>query len=314
MPAPLDVKVLEAAAQWYVDLREDGAEPGLQAAHQHWLTASPSHQLAWARVQRLEQTMGRVDAGIARPTLAGLRGSRREVLKVLSLLLAAGGSTYAWQALPWRSALAEHRTDTGERRRLILPDGTRLTLNTSSSADVRYSEQLREVFLHCGEIAVETAVDSLARPFIVHSPQGSIRALGTRFLVRNEDARTRVDVQQHAVEIRPAEAPEQPLRLEAEQQVWFSATQAEPVTQAVRNADAWINGLLVVSDWRLEAFIDELSRYHPGHLSVHPAVAELRISGMFQLGKPDSVLDNVAATLPIRVRRFTRYWARLEPR
>lgn len=314
MAPPLDVKVLETAAQWYVDLRED-ASPDAQVAHRQWLNACPRNQQAWARVQRLEQTLGKVDAGIARPTLAGLRGSRREVIKCLTLALVAGGTgTYAWQALPWRAAMAEHRTVTGERRRLLLPDGSRLTLNTASSADVRFSERMREIYLHCGEIAVETAADPMARPFVVHSAQGSIRALGTRFLVRSDEDRTRVDVLQHAVEIRPADAPDQPLRLEAGQQVWFSAAQTEPVTPIPRNADAWVNGLLVVSDWRLEAFVDELSRYHPGHLSVHPAVAGLRISGMFQLGQPDSVLDNVAATLPVRVRRFTRYWARLEPR
>ena len=62
------------------------------------------------------------------------------------------------------------------------------------------------------------------------------------------------------------------------------------------------------------AFLAELSRYRPGHLRATPAVAGLRISGVFQLTDIDGVLDNLATTLPVRVNRFTRYWAQLEAR
>jgi transmembrane sensor len=39
----------------------------------------------------------------------------------------------------------------------------------------------------------------------------------------------------------------------------------------------------------------------------------LRISGAFHLGNTDTVLDNLTSTLPVRIRRFSRYWVSVEP-
>jgi transmembrane sensor len=71
--------------------------------------------------------------------------------------------------------------------------------------------------------------------------------------------------------------------------------------------------MLVVNDWRLEDFVRELQRYRPGHLGCDPAVAALRISGAFHLTSTDTILDNLTSTLPVRIRRFSRYWASVEP-
>lgn len=315
MSAPLDLKVLEAAAQWYVDLREAGHGLTQQAAHEQWLAADPRHRQAWARVQRLQQTLAKVEPVIARPALGSVRSSRRDTLKVLSVLLAAGGSAaLGWQVAPWQQVLADYRTGTGERRSLRLDDGSRLTLDTRSAVDVRYSQQLREIHLHAGQVLIETADDPLARPFIVHSAHGSSRALGTRFILRSDAEQSQLDVLQHAVEVRPAAAPEQVTRVASGQRLRFSAERASQIEPLPAHADAWSRGLLIVSDWRLADFLAELARYHPGHLGCAAGVADLRISGAFQLADIDSVLTNLAVTLPVRVRHFTRYWAQLEAR
>ena len=78
--------------------------------------------------------------------------------------------------------------------------------------------------------------------------------------------------------------------------------------------DAWIRGLLVVSNWRLADFIEELSRYHRGYLGCHNSIADLRISGAFRLDDTQAVLENLTSTLPITLRSFTPYIVRLEPR
>ncbi|MNP16292.1 fec operon regulator FecR [compost metagenome] len=71
--------------------------------------------------------------------------------------------------------------------------------------------------------------------------------------------------------------------------------------------------MLVADDWRLGDFIAQLQRYRSGHLGCDPAVAALRISGAFHLGNTDTVLDNLTSTLPVRIRRFSRYWVSVEP-
>lgn len=312
-PPAMDHATLEAAARWYVDLRTDAPDAALREAHRRWLACDPRHVQAWERLTRLQDKFGQLAPGIARPTLTSARAKRRDVLKVLSVLLAAGGAgTLAWTTTPLPTLMADQRTATGERRRLQLDDGSQLQLNTASAVDIRYSTSVREIRLLSGEIQIQTAADQQARPFIVHTPSGSIRALGTRFVVRHDSDRSQVSVQEHAVEVRSASGFGSPVRVEAGQQLSFSTDQLGTVQPANPQVDAWTRDMLVIDNWRLADFIAELQRYRPGHLGCAPAVANLRISGAFHLASSDAILDNLTSTLPVRLRRFSRYWTRVE--
>ena len=184
-------------------------------------------------------------------------------------------------------------------------------LNTSTAVDVNYSENFRHVHLYQGEIQITTAQDAQQRPFIVYTPHGSIRALGTQFLVRIENDKTMVSVFEHAVEIRPTKAAKQMLHLAAEQKTAFSADNLQAVTPLNSNDNAWIKGLLIVDNWRLDQLIHELSRYYQGRLTCQDSVAALRISGAFYIDDIGKVLENIAAILAVDVRYFTPYWARV---
>ncbi|MCS3470439.1 transmembrane sensor [Pseudomonas sp. JUb42] len=308
----LDHATLEAAARWYIDLRCEESTEATHEAHRRWLEHDPRHRLAWERLGRLQERFDRVSPGIARPTLTNARAKRREVLKVLSILLAAGASgALAWRTTPLPTLMADQRTDVGERRRIRLEDGGHVQLNTATALDIRYSPSLRELRLLRGEILIETARDNLSRPFVVHTAEGSIRALGTRFIVRREVGQTRVCVLEHAVEVRNA-SPSTAVRVEAGQQLSFGEDKMGSVQAATPQADAWVRDMLVVDNWRLDDFIGELQRYRPGHLGCDPAVAQLRISGAFHLIDTDVILENLTSTLPVRIRRFSRFWASVE--
>ncbi|WP_212627154.1 FecR domain-containing protein [Pseudomonas sp. PP3] len=311
---PLDFATLEAAARWYVDLRGEVQDDAVREAHRRWLERDPRHVQAWERLGRLQDKLGQLSPAVARPTLASARAKRRDVLKVLSILLMAGGAgTLAWNTTPLPTLMADQRTGTGERRRVRLDDGSQLQLNTATAVDIRYSATLREIRLLEGEIQIETARDSLARPFVVHTAEGSIRALGTRFVVRHDAEQTRVSVQEHAVEVRCADLSGPAVRVDAGQQLSFRRDATDTVLRAVPQSDAWTRDMLVVNDWRLGDFVRELQRYRPGHLGCDPAVAALRISGAFHLASTDTILDNLTSTLPVRIRRFSRFWASVEP-
>ncbi|QOD00054.1 FecR domain-containing protein [Pseudomonas putida] len=308
---PLDRDTLEAAARWYVELR-CGADDTLRAAHQRWLSSNPQHLLAWERLARLQGKLAQVTPGIARPTLTSARAKRREVLKVLSVLLvgSATGGGVLQDGIVARLT-ADVRTGVGQQRSLRLDDGTQLRLNTDTAVDIRYNGEWRALELLKGEILVQTASDALSRPFVVHTGQGSVRALGTRFIVRCDNDLVRVCVLQHAVEVRSALAMAS-VRVEAGQQLEFSAGKTGNVTPLAAMADAWSREMLIVDDWRLADVVSELQRYRPGYLGCDEAVGGLRLSGAFHLGDIDIVLENLTTTLPVRIRRFSRYWTRVE--
>ena len=151
---PLDRNTLEAAARWYVELRCE-ADDTTRAAHQRWLLSDPRHLQAWERLARLQGKLAQVTPGIARPTLSSARAKRREVLKVLSVLLVAGatGGVVLRDGGVARS-MADVRTGVGEQRSLRLDDGSQLQLNTDTAVDIRYDGQWRALELLKGEILV----------------------------------------------------------------------------------------------------------------------------------------------------------------
>lgn len=314
MAAPLERDVLHAAAHWFVQLNAAPPTDAQRQAWALWLSERPAHAQAWARVEKLQSQLGMLPGPLSLDTLADARGRRRAVLKVLGLLLAAGAGGWSFNASETGQGLmATYRTRTGERRPLQLADGTRLDLDTATALDAQYDNSLRAIRLYHGELLVQTAVDSQRRPFVVHTAQGSVRALGTRFTVRSEAGVTRVAVLQSAVELRPAHAAASVLRLEQGQQASFDAHALQPASPMAPGASAWAQGMLTVVDWRLADFLAELGRYRPGVVRCAAQVAELRLSGAFRLDDTDVVLENLGTSLAVRVRYLSRYWVSVEP-
>lgn len=309
-----DLKTLEAAATWFVQLNDGAQCEATSRAWQTWLDASPQHAAAWSRVEKLQQQWARVPRQSALSSLSAAKAQRREVLKILSVLLAAGACGWlAVEEVPYRSMLARQHTGSRERRTLALADGSQLELNADTALDVRFDSHQRLIQLYRGEILIQTAKDPAQRPFIVDTAQGRVRALGTQFSVRQLSGHTRVGVLQAAVEVSAYRFAGQPVRLEAGQQVTFDREGVDAIRPLSAGSTAWVHGMLSVDDWRLGDFVDELSRYRPGVLHCAAAVQDLRISGAFRIDDTETVLENLSKTLPVKVRFMTRYWASIEP-
>ncbi|HFL6970586.1 TPA: FecR family protein, partial [Pseudomonas aeruginosa] len=100
---------------------------------------------------------------------------RRRAIKHLALVLGGASLGLAtWQAEPLRDWLADQRTGVGEQRRLTLPDGSLLTLNTDSAVDLAFDASQRLVRLLRGEIFVDSRADP--RPFRVATAEARLHA------------------------------------------------------------------------------------------------------------------------------------------
>lgn len=250
--------------------------------------------------------MGQLPGPLASRTLNDSRLTRRQVLKGLMLLVAAGGGWQMWSSELAEGLRADYRTAKGMPLRQTLSDGTLLTLNTDSAADVRFDGHQRLIRLRYGEIAITTARDRRQRPFRVQTRDGLLTALGTEFTVRQFARDTRLTVQQHAVE---ALLPDgQRKIIHAGESLWFTRD-AFIRLQALNSSDAsWTQGVLSFRDRPLHEVLATLSRYRPGILRCDPAVAGLRLSGTFPLGDTDAILHIIAQTLPVKLQFATRYW------
>lgn len=331
-PVPEDV--VDAAIQWYVLLASGTATAQDHAAFARWRAESPAHAAAWSR---FEVMGGRLRGGAARLapaathaalTKAASTSGRRRALKTLAWAGLGGTAFYLAQAqLPWRGqlagALADLRTGTGERRSLVLEDGTHLQLNTATAVDLRFSGSERRIVLREGEILVATAADALGRPLVVESPAGTLVPLGTRFTVRHvadgaDCSPTRLAVIEGAVRIYADGRPDGETALvTAGQQARFTRKRIHAPVPLDEASHSWVDGTFSAEGMRLADLLADLGRYRPGRLRCAPGVADLRITGAWPLDGPDAtdrILDALERRLPVRVSRYTRYWVTVGPR
>lgn len=302
---------LRDAAQWHARL---GAAPGCENTRgqwQAWHQQDALHQWAWQRLEMFQAELQGLSGPLARQALltGEPRLDRRTLLK--GLVLGAGACGLAWSG--YREApvwMADLRTRTGERRSLNLDDGTLITLNTASAVDIRYDAGQRLIILRAGEIWVQTAKDP--RPLKVRSAEGEMRALGTRFSVRQYDAHTELNVFEHAVAVRNRSSADE-LVVQAGNRLDFSDGPLTPQPLGP-DQEAWRNGRLVIDDWRLDHALSELQRYRPGFIQCSPEVAGLRLSGAFPLDDTDRALAAISQALPVQIQSRTRFWITVKPR
>lgn len=317
-----DFRVLQQAAEWFAVLGSSSVSATERQAWQAWCAADARHRAAWQQVEAISGAFGRLPAADrpgARKVLDAAserQATRRRAAKMLLLLCGTG--TLGWAAAsraPWATWGAGYKTATGERRAVELADGGHVWLNTASAMDVDYGSHQRRIRLHHGEILIHTARDTVQppRPFVVETEHGRMRALGTRFSVRRQEAGTQVAVFAGAVELSPANGGA-PLILEAGRQSLLTADGATPAEPADDARQAWQRGLLLAENSRLGDFIAELARHRPGYLGCAPEVADLRLVGAYDLADTDRVLAALESTLPVRIRRIMPWWVVLEAR
>lgn len=311
-----DAQLVDQAIQWLITLRFNVADDAATAAFERWLHTSAEHQRVWQRVVTMNDDFTQLPAQVGRHALRGARQriSRREGLKLLGLVAGAAGAAWLGRDYtPLPALMADYRTATGERRWVALNDGSRIQLNSASAIDASFNAERRLVQLRQGEIVVNTGTDN--RPFWVQTRDGYLRALGTRFLVREEAHGTLLAVQQGAVAVfADSQAASARQVFRPGEPVVFNRNGIRPAVANGLDPWAWSDGVISAHDMRLDDFLTELARYREGVLRCSEAVAGLRVSGTYQLDDTDQVLGLVAQSLKLDVTYRSRYWVTVSPR
>ncbi|WP_460140606.1 FecR domain-containing protein [Pseudomonas sp. S2_E01] len=307
-----DRKVFEAAATWYVQFQSEPPTAAQRQAWQHWVDSSPAHLAAWNHMEQVQRQLGSLPRDLSRRALSSTQ-QRRQVLKLLLIL--AGTGYLGWnvqQHTPVGNIWADYRTKVGQRRKIELADGSQIHLNTGTAIDVLFDAEQRLIRLREGEILVRTGKQGDQRPFFVDTREGRIRALGTRFSVRQLSGSSRIGVLEDRVSIQPYDQPKHSQVLVAGEGVDFDSHRIGAI-HLYRSTDAaWINGQLIALDAPLGDVIAELGRYRSGVLHCDERAARLRVSGTFRLDSTEAVLANLKASLPVSVSYFTRYWVSIK--
>ncbi|MBD9415240.1 FecR domain-containing protein [Pseudomonas sp. PDM16] len=300
-------QVTQEAIDWLLRLEQVPTTDPAHHEFEQWWQRSAEHQAAWVRVStlvdsaltNLQAVPGQVQ--IASRALRSLPNpSRRQLLGkgMAVLLVGTGAASLINRMTPLSGMRADVHTATGERKTLVLADGSRLSLNARSAADIHFDAQYRLIELRLGELQVEVA-DDPTRPLIVATTEGLVRSLGTQFMVRQEDGRSLVSVQQHSVFLTTRKGTTQ--RIDAGEAFRFDMSHSMEVAPSLATRTDWMHGRIEVRNEPLGHLIDALRPYRSGLLRISPKASEIRVFGTFLVDDIERTLSLLSETLPIRI-------------
>ncbi|WP_241021459.1 FecR domain-containing protein [Burkholderia sp. Ac-20353] len=230
------------------------------------------------------------------------RAARRRTIRqvVGSSMLTVVAAVAVWFADP-AYRVDKFATAVGEHREWSLADGSRLALNTGSSARVEWRVRSRRLLIERGDASIEIA-HSAFRPLVTYAGDVTIRDIGTTFAVRHDTQEVRIGVVSGSVQV--AVGQHAALTLQPNQSVVVDAGRIG-ARQPFDPADAlgWRDGRLVFDGTPLRVAIAEIRRYRTSPVELDPRVANLRLSGQFNTDNVDALLDMLPGVLPLKVTR-----------
>lgn len=313
MPGRKELNEIDSQAAWWTTVLDSGEElsDAERVRFHEWLL-NPANARALnvyralvSVIQELphQKTVGLTAQPPANPWFPGLRRLFSEPLRLAVAgacvaILAATGVWFNVQTV--REYVTQtYTTSIGERRKVVLPDGTVAHLNTQSRVRWAGAGKDRRVALEKGEVLFEVAHDS-TRPFRVIVGNSEIRDLATEFDVyRKSNGSVVVTVLSGQVAIKElSTGGAQPAwterLLKPNQQLEY--TQASLIsdvhTVAAAAAVRWREGLLVTEHQPFTTVVSELNRYTTKPILV--ADPRLQSAGI-ELGGTLSIQDVPAA-------------------
>ncbi|MDZ7855904.1 sigma-70 family RNA polymerase sigma factor [Sphaerotilus sp.] len=260
-------------------------------------------------------------ATMADGQVAARKGRRRSLAALLGVAGFCGSGGLAWQLwrseVPqWQLALATRR---GQTLRQPLPDGSVLSLDALSAAELTYYAARRSVALRAGAAFFDVARDA-DRPFVVDAGNARITVPGTRFGVEIANDRVDVQVESGRVQVqalaghdgRAAEpvllGAGQALRVVSSAAAGGAASYAALPHVAAGAVAPWRNGALWFDATPLSDAVQRLARYGSGAVTVAPEVATLPVSGQVRISQAQDWLAALPAVLPVRVSQSAEGW------
>jgi transmembrane sensor len=314
--------IAEQAAEWFVTNRSGTASAEEQAAFGDWLKSSPLHIEEYLKTAAVSRDLHAaaaslnldVDAllhaagtqgdssvialrhrGVERPEVRNVSRRRPALLAgvAAAALLALCGGIWLQRdgqrfGLPRTFATAH-----GEQRSWLLPDGTRLDLNSDTTVTVRYNRSERLVQIDRGQALFHVAHEN-ARRFRVAAGAIGIIAIGTEFDVFRKSGSTLVSVVEGRVAVfsgaapraaAPAALPAQAISVGAGEQARSDAD-APPARlpeARVQQAVAWVQRQIAFERRPLGDVTEEFNRYSSVPIVIESdRLRALPISGVFR--------------------------------
>ncbi|WP_432769049.1 MAG: DUF4880 domain-containing protein [Sphingopyxis sp.] len=324
----------EQAGEWCQIVAERPLSPLESADFEVWLDADAEHRAAFERASFIWRAL---DGRAAPPELVAMRMDalsalagqddtpdpawwrrplfRRTGFGALAASLVATMTFALFPPAPASSAV-EYATSLGERRVVMLGDGSRLSMDAASEVSVAYSKDRRELELKSGRAKFDVAKDPL-KPFTVVAGNKIIVATGTSFSIEMLNGEVNVVLFEGHVAVlnrltkRPAAIPSGGKLGAADQLLQPGQELSLPDSGFAKLTDvdpgqarSWESGQLSFADEPLAQAVERMNRYSRSKFAVgDAAAAKLQISGVFNSDDVDGFVSGVTEVFPVETVR-----------
>lgn len=298
----------DAAADWLAR-RHAGLAPAEEAELRSWLAKAPENAAAFARLDRtwakLTEPRRRGRAATILRELDRRDAGRTKRRNFASFAIAAVAvALLVLPALRVVHDASAPATVTLRPNLRTLPDGSTVELNAQAEVEVHFSAAERRVVLLSGEALFDVRRE-VERPFVVVAAEVAVRAVGTAFSVRHDDAgvnvlvtsgRVAIERQITAAPASPLDQAGVPVLVDAGCRVSLPATPKPvelPAPRVVTPAElsaalAWRNKRVEFSGTPLSEAVELFNRQNRVQLSVSDSrTAARRITGIYWTDDPE---------------------------
>ncbi|MGS0497594.1 hypothetical protein CWB85_00020 [Pseudoalteromonas sp. S1727] len=197
-----------------------------------------------------------------------------------------------------------YTTAVGETKSVTLADGSNIMLDSDTDLSVYYDDQQRRIELHQGQ-AVFNVAKQTNRPFLVSVNEITVTVLGTHFNVNRLKNDAVIAVDHGKVNVYD---PTFGNILLEDKQGYYSYDDRKVELTNIHFA-MWQQGQIHFSHTPLNLAIEQLNRYQTNQLQLgQQQLAQLTISGTFQLNDVSHTAQLLPKILPIEVISKNNHW------
>lgn len=278
-----DTRLLDEAALIFVQLRDAPQDPEFLAQRDVFLARGAAEKAAYAKIEASWRVSG---------------GRTRSTLRIVLPLLIALGAAVTLGFEPARIHLQADAITGRVQEDIQLASGDQAYLDAGSALVDDTQTGTRSVTLLRGAALFEVAPED--RPFQVLLGEVEVTVRSTIFETVTDKDRASVRVAEGAVDVRAG--GQTWLLLDGQRLDWSPQTGGILSQTAASEIAPWRLERLTVTDMTVAEIIDALDRRVSGRIFVlSPDLAEVKISGSFDLGDPNSALRSLAAITDARL-------------
>ncbi len=295
-------RLFDEAAQWHAQIQNNEAD---WDGFAQWLDADAANQRAYEQIALIDDEVTRWASRHDRPAIAAVEpghaaqhGRRRWLI---GGTIAASLVALICVPMLSRPAATVRYAATDRQRVIALADGSSARLDRGTRLAIADGGR--------GVITIETGA---AYFDVRHDPQRTltvqagdyvIRDIGTRFAVSHRGSQMSVAVEEGMVDVAWRDSAATMLKAGQKLDASGQGGDAQVRTIDPSAVASWREGRLIYDDAPLSLVVADISRYTSLPISVDPAAADLKLSGILLIEDGSHLVKQIEALLPIDSRR-----------